>query len=319
MGNKVVILLATYNGGKFIKEQLNSIVKQSYSNWELFISDDGSTDNTLFVINEYCKNDNRIHVVNENLIKQGACQNFGNLLNTVLDKEWDFVMFADQDDFWREDKISQTLDSMIAGRNYRKKPKLVYTDFEYADGELNPLPRETDNNVSGWKEANLNRLLAQNNIYGCTMMINRSLAEKASPIPVSAENHDYWICMVASLLGNIVHVKKRTMLYRQHSNNVSGHYSNNSIKKRFQRYWMRNTRLDQIMLGRFKMAEELNNRFYKEISDANHKLLYQYSNLLKMNGVERVFFCLKNSVKKDSIFQNLAFYYLLVRIKNYKI
>ena len=314
MKNKIVILLASYNGDKYIMEQLDSIVKQSYSNWEVLISDDGSTDNTLSIINEFCARDNRIRIVNESLTKQGACQNFGNLLKTALDKEWDFVMFADQDDFWYENKIQLTLDSMLDGGNFIKIPKLVYTDFEYADEELTPLPKETDHNISGWKEPNLQRLLAQNNIYGCTMMINRLLAERAIPIPSSAENHDYWISMVAASLGEIIHIKKRTILYRQHANNVSGHYSNNSLKKRFQRYYKRNAQLEKMMRMRFEMAGELHNRFYKDISEPNQKLLLGYSNFENQNGIERVSFCFKKGIEKDSFLQSLAFYYLLLRM-----
>lgn len=314
MKNKIVILLATYNGDKYIKEQLDSIVKQSYSNWELFISDDGSTDNTVSIFEAYCAKDNRIHIINEGLTKQGACQNFGNLLKTALDEEWDFVMFADQDDFWYENKIEDTLVSMLVRGNPNRIPKLVYTDFEYADDQLNPLPKETDKNVSSWKEPNLQRLLAQNNIYGCTIMINRLLAEKASPIPVCVENHDYWIALIAASVGEIVHLNKRTMLYRQHSNNVSGHYLNNSFKKRFQRYYKRNEQLEKMMRMRFEMAGELNNRFYKDISESNQELLFGYSNFEKQKGIERISFCLKKGIEKDSILQNLAFYYLLARM-----
>jgi len=314
MKNKIAILLATYNGERFIEQQLESIVRQSYLNWELFISDDGSTDDTLSILKKYAEDDKRIHIVNEDITRQGACQNFGNLLKFALLEEWDFIMFADQDDFWKADKIQLTLDAMIEEKNFDKIPKLIYSDFDYADDQLRPLLSETDNNISKWKELNLPRLLAQNNIYGCTMMINRSLAEDVSPIPSCAENHDYWISMVAALRGNIVHIKKRTMLYRQHSNNFSGHYTNNSLKKRFQRYYKKNDRMEKIMKGRFKMAEELNNRFYAEISESNQKLLSGYSNFEKKKAIERISFCFKNGIKKDTRLQNLAFYYLLARM-----
>lgn len=312
--NRVTILLASYNGAQYLSEQLDSVINQTYTNWELLISDDGSTDETLTIIREFCLKDDRIKIVNEGLTKLGACQNFGNLLKTALDKEWDFVMFADQDDFWYENKIQLTLDAMLELGNFKKKPKLVYTDFQYADDVLIPLPKETDRNIFLWKEPNLQRLLAQNNIYGCTMMINRLLAEKACPIPISAENHDYWISMVAASVGQIVHIKKRTILYRQHSNNVSGHYSNNSLKKRFQRYYKRNAQLEKMMRMRFEMVGELHNRFYKDISESNQKLLLGYSNFENKNGIERVSFCFKKGIEKDSILQSLAFYYLLLRM-----
>lgn len=311
---KIQILLATYNGGEYLSTQIESILNQTYSNWVMFISDDGSTDSTLAIIQDYCAKDHRIRIVNKALTGQSACQNFGNMLKVAFNEEWDFVMFADQDDFWFEDKIQLTLDLMIYEENFKVLPKLIYTDFEYADEKLNPLTKVTDKNSSGWTEPNLGRLLAQNNIYGCTMMINRILAEKANPIPICAENHDYWLALVAALLGEIGHVKKRTILYRQHSNNVSGHYTNNSLKLRIQRYYRSNEKLEKIMKGRFKMAEELNNRFYKDISEMNQKLLVVYADFEKKKGLERVFFCLQNGIEKNSVLQNLAFYYSLARI-----
>jgi glycosyltransferase involved in cell wall biosynthesis len=314
MKYKIIILLASYNGEQFIREQLNSILNQSYTNWELLISDDGSIDCTMSIINDYISKDSRIHIVNEDYERQGACQNFGNLLKTALVWKWDFIMFADQDDFWRADKIQLTLDAMIEGEDFVSIPKLVYSDFEYADFHLNPLPRETDINILTWQEPNLPRLLAQNNIYGCTMMINKVLAEKVNPIPDCVENHDYWISMVAALLGEIVHLKERTILYRQHSSNVSGHYSDNSLEKRFKRYCKKNDRMEKIMKGRFKMAGELNIRFYNEIPEFNQQLLFGYSNFEKKKVVERISFCLKNGIEKDTILQNLAFYYLLARL-----
>lgn len=314
MKNRILILLASYNGEKFIKEQLNSILNQTYLNWSLLISDDGSTDNTLSIIKEFCSKDDRIKLVNESFTKLGASQNFGNLLKTALDEEWDFLMFADQDDFWYDDKIQITLNAMLEQGSSNNVPKLIYTDFEYADEQLNPLSKETDHNIFLWRKPNLQRLLAQNNIYGCTMMINRLLAEKACPVPLSAENHDYWVSIVAALLGEIIHIKKRTILYRQHSNNISGHYSNNSFKIRFQRYYKRNEKLEKMMRMRFEMAGELHNRFYKDISESNKKLLLGYSNLENKNGIERVSFCFKKGIEKDSILQSLAFYYLLVKM-----
>lgn len=314
MEYKIIILLATYNGGKYVREQLESITKQSYSNWELLISDDGSTDDTLTIIRAFCAKDTRIKIVNEGQANIGACQNFGNLLTTSLDREWDFVMFADQDDFWYDSKIQNTLDGMLEQDDFKEISKLVYTDFEYADDLLKPLLKETERNVFFWKEPNLPRLLAQNNIYGCTMMMNRLLAEKASPIPFSAENHDYWISMVAASVGKIVHIKKRTILYRQHTHNVSGHYLNNSLKRRFERYYKRNKPLEKMMTLRFEMAGELQNRFSNEISDSHKKLLSEYSKFKNKKGIERVFYCLRTGIKKDSNIQSLAFYYLLLRI-----
>jgi len=314
MKDNIAILLAAYNGGEYIKVQLDSIINQTYTNWKLYIRDDGSTDNTISIIKEYCDKDKRIQLLNQEFKNKGASQNFGILLLHALNTDCDFIMFSDQDDFWKKDKIQITLEAMLSNPELKETPIIVYTDFEYADNQLVPLKIETDKNTSAWKDQNLQLLLAENNIYGCTMMINRALAKKACPIPISAENHDYWIALVATLNGNMIHVRKRTILYRQHSNNVTGHYSNNSFKVRFKRYYKRNEILGNILKGRFKMAEALLSRFEDELSANNRKLLTGYSNLEKMKGPEKVFFCLKNGIKKNNFVQSLAFYFSLFRL-----
>jgi glycosyltransferase involved in cell wall biosynthesis len=314
MRNKIAILLATYNGGEYIDEQIRSILNQTYSNWELFIRDDGSIDNTMEIVKHYCSKDNRIHIVDNEFTHKGACQNFGNLLKITWDEDWKFLMFADQDDFWHEDKVQITLNSMLCELYSERKPKLVYTDFEYADDCLNALKSETDKNISNWRKPNIERLLAENNIYGCTMMINRALAEIVYPIPLCAENHDYWISLVAALFGDIVHVKKRTMLYRQHLNNVSGHYLNSSFKARLKRYYKKNERLESILTGRFEMANMLLKYFDRKLSAENLNLLVGFANLKKMSPYRRVLFCWKHGIKKNSFIQSFAFYFLLFRL-----
>ena len=84
----------------------------------------------------------------------------------------------------------------------------------------------------------LAHLLAQNHIYGCTMMINKALSKKVYPIPKEAENHDYWVALIASVFGTIKYLDKRTILYRQHNRNISGSHDNSSFKKRFRRIFI---------------------------------------------------------------------------------
>lgn len=308
---KVFILLATYNGVDFIREQLESIVNQSYKNWELIIRDDGSKDGTQKIIEEFCINDYRIIQIKDDLVNLGACQNFATLLNSILNKQFDFLMFADQDDFWFENKIEVSLKHMISSKGSINLPKLIYTDFEFADNKLEPLYLATSGIINKWKNPNLNRILAQNNIYGCTMMLNKVLVEKACPIPLCAENHDYWISLVAGSLGEIRHVSHKTMLYRQHGNNISGNYKDNSVKNRLLRYLKHNKKNLKLLIGRLNMARVLIERFELDLSIQKRMLIRSYGELMNRNRISRIYFCLINGVKKDRFIQNLAFYFNL--------
>jgi rhamnosyltransferase len=311
---KIKIVLATYNGEKFIATQLDSIINQSYTNWELLISDDGSVDNTVLIIKGYCLKDPRIRIVNENLSKQGASQNFGSLIRLALNEAFDFLMFADQDDSWYNDKILISLEAMIAKRNFIVEPKLCYTDFEFADEYLNPLPEQTIKIISTWKEPSFERLLVQNNIYGCTMMLNRKLVEKVCPVPLCAENHDYWIALVAITLGDVVHVKQPLMLYRQHSNNVSGHYTNNSFRKRFNRIFNSWKKLENTLVSSQNQSLELYNRYCNEIIPLRGSLLKEYILLIQKKSLRILIYHRKKRIYRNTFMQNIMLNFILLKM-----
>ena len=107
MNSKVCILMATYNGGQFLQQQLESLRAQTFENWQLLISDDGSQDNTLALLREYAKIDARIKLLPNKKTARGACQNFGYLASKGLETEADYFFFCDQDDVWNKNKIAQ--------------------------------------------------------------------------------------------------------------------------------------------------------------------------------------------------------------------
>ena len=125
---KIDILLATYNGEKFVKEQIESILNQTYENFNLIISDDASTDNTLNILEEYEKKDTRIKVFKKEKNK-GLIDNFEFLLKNVTS---DYFMFSDQDDIWKKDKIEKSINKLK-----EESLGLVYTDLEIVDEKLN--------------------------------------------------------------------------------------------------------------------------------------------------------------------------------------
>jgi rhamnosyltransferase len=311
--SKVIILLATFNGAKYLKEQIESIINQTYTTWRLIIRDDGSTDSTISIIETYCQRDSRIEILKDDNKTTGACQNFAKLLEWAINEDFHFLMFSDQDDYWLETKIEDSLE-MIIEKNTQIKPLLIYTDFQLADDKLEILSSETDKLISKWKTPVLNRILAQNSIYGCTMILNKELALKCNPIPVIAENHDYWISLVASCVGEIFHLEKRTILYRQHNNNVSGHYTNSSIKSRFARYFYNNAKNLNLLRQRINMAKELIIRYQFSISDYNVKMLRAYSNISDISKLSRIIICFKYGIRKDRFLQSIAFYYNLLKL-----
>lgn len=221
----VAILMATYNGERFLKEQIESIINQSNSDWTLYIQDDGSTDDTLNIIKSY--NDDRIVLVDVGLSHQGPCMNFMSLLNII---ESNYYMFCDQDDVWLPFKIELSL-SEIKKIEDRQKPCLVYTDKTRVNENLKILI-EKEYNKSGLTEDRIKKIIKERNTRnlillrataaGCTMLFNHATKLIAFPYYNIRYQDSVIMLAVASNNGKIATILKSTMLYRVHSNNTVG-------------------------------------------------------------------------------------------------
>lgn len=223
IGNRIDILLATFNGAPFLAELLDSILAQTAGDWRLVVRDDGSTDDTPRIIGKYQSNHpDKVSLFRDKGETLGPCGNFARLLQH---SKADYTMFCDQDDVWLPEKIELTFEKMqeLEGLYGEDTPLMVHTDLKVVDGNLNPLSdslwcyQRTNPNATA-----LNRLLVQNVATGCTVMINRALRELALPIPEEARMHDWWLALVAVAFGHIGHLSQATVLYRQHGRNDSG-------------------------------------------------------------------------------------------------
>lgn len=217
------ILLATYNGEKYLSEQIESIFDQTFVDWKLLIHDDGSKDNTVSIIKAYQeKYPEKIIFLDDKMQTGGAKNNFSYLLEY---SNAEYIMFCDQDDVWFRDKIESTYTAMKREECKRPDiPLLVHTDLEIVDKQLKCLHKSFLNYIGldpslGMK---INYLLCQNCVTGCTVLINKKLKEICGKIPKDALMHDWWLALVASCFGNIIFVNKQTLAYRQHEFNTLG-------------------------------------------------------------------------------------------------
>ena len=217
---EVQILLAVYNGESYLKEQLDSIINQSFKDWELLASDDCSTDSSLDILNQYTLKDPRIKVISSNK-KYGSAKT--NFMNLFLYANAEFVMTCDQDDVWDTDKIEVTLKCMK--QRDQNVPTLVCTDLRVVDKELNVL----NDSFLAYSHMDASKLnfgyfLSSSIVTGCTMMINQRLLEMMQ-IEINPNNilmHDWWASLIASAFGAIIYLHQPTISYRQHQNNSVG-------------------------------------------------------------------------------------------------
>jgi glycosyltransferase involved in cell wall biosynthesis len=301
------ILMATYNGEKFLTKQIESLLGQTFENWHLSLRDDGSTDRTVEILNKY-KNQfpDKITIVEDKKGKLGACLNFGELLKYA---KANYIIFCDQDDVWLADKIRLTLKKIkLMEKTYgRDVPILVHTDLIVVDENLNVLHK------SLWKYQklipnlkDLNRLLVQNIVTGCTTMINKSLRELSVPIPEEAIAHDWWLTLVASAFGKIDYIKQPTILYRQHEKNDMGaeKWGIGNIINKTKNFYRTKAYFHRTMV----QAASFFQTFKSKLNSHNLDLVYAYSTLGQRNFLDRRFVIIKNKYYKIGFFRNTVFF-----------
>jgi glycosyltransferase involved in cell wall biosynthesis len=221
---EVEVLLATYNGARFLREQLDSIFAQNYENIRVLARDDGSSDGTVAILGEYAERfPERFRVMPES-VATGSPKN--NFLLLMKASTADYICFSDQDDLWLPDKVSRTKQAMdqLRSRWGTKVPLLVFTDLHLADDKLKILHKSLWGcmNIHPGDIARPARLMLRSVVTGCTVMLNRQLLELSLRMPEEAYMHDRWISWLGSFMGKASIVNAQTVLYRQHDRNVVG-------------------------------------------------------------------------------------------------
>ena len=219
------ILMATYNGEQYIREQINSILVQHCDRWHLTISDDGSTDQTLAIIDEY------VERYPDKITRHHSGKKFGNardhffhLMNAC---EAQYMLFCDQDDVWYPEKLGKTLDELLKAERIHgaQTPILVFTDQTPTDAQLKPLaPSLMRYQKQFFEYFDYRSILMQNVVTGGAMGINRALADLAGDCKNSSQviMHDWWLAAVAARFGKIVYIDEPLGDYRQHGTNSVG-------------------------------------------------------------------------------------------------
>ena len=292
------ILLASYNGEKYISEQINSIISQSYEDWKLIIRDDGSNDKTLKIIEEFEKKDRRIQLIRDDKGNLGVARNFEELLSY---SKADFIMFADQDDIWFHDKIKDTL--LVMKNKNQSIPQLVFTN--------STVIKNNESSKCGYLYQyhvipSLENFLFSNAGYqGSTTMINKELKDKCLPFLEDCLVHDYHISLCALLFGEATFIPESTMYYRRHQATVST--LRRGILDKFKSFLKKEPILFNPELFYYlKRYEEMNR---KNINKEKSDILFDYFSILHKN-VSKLH-GLKIAMKRRFRINGSCFYLLL--------
>ncbi len=220
---KISIALCTYNGEKFLQEQLASIAAQSLRPDELVVCDDLSNDNTIAILSEFKTWAQFAVHIHRNENNLGPVKNFEKAISLC---RGDYIFLCDQDDVWLPNKIELSLQKMaqMEAAYGADAPLILHTDARVVDAKLNLIAEslwhfQKSNPAKG---KILNRLLLQNTATGCTILLNEALKKKALPIAEDAMMHDWWLALVAVTFGHLECLHEPLILYRQHGGNDTG-------------------------------------------------------------------------------------------------
>ena len=302
----VAICMATYNGERYLGQQIDSILGQTYENWVLFIRDDGSADGTAKLIAQYVSAypDKIVAVTDSSLSGGGSKQNFAALLSWIgRYQDFRYFMFADQDDIWLDTKIEKCMMLMRRREKEYSGPLLVHTDLTVVDAQLKVLDRSFFDyralNPDVW---DLRHLLVQNNVTGCTMLWNRQLNDLLDLQNEAVAMHDWWAALTASAFGEILCLKEPTILYRQHGNNVVGAMRVKSVGFILKRL-LGNNHVKKTLRMSVDQAGAFLSRYEHQLSREQQELLRTFSGLYRLNKAKRVMTVCRESFLKQGWIQ----------------
>lgn len=208
----ISVCMATYNGEKYIKEQLDSILSQLESDDELLISDDGSTDNTISIIQSY--NDSRIHILNHvpNSSYSGHEKVSSNFENALKNAHGDYIFLSDQDDIWCKDKVKKCVNEMQSSLFVVHNMKIIDEN-----GNMVKNPRYNDNPLP----KNWLAIVYHMRLWGCCMAFRKECLAFILPFPDRLLAHDYWLAALCIKKVRCSYIELPLINYREHSDSVS--------------------------------------------------------------------------------------------------
>ncbi len=304
MSKQVLILLAAYKGGEYIRAMVESILAQDCEDWFLILSDDG--EDTAPILQEYADRfpDRIAHHVSGR--RFGCAQKHFMYLLRSFGSQAPYCMFCDQDDVWHPDKVRKTLELMKKTEDDPSVPVLVHTDLRVVDGQLQQLhPSFLEYSGLRGDRMQLSYLLMQNVVTGCTAMLNRTLAELAKK-EVPEENmlmHDWWLALLASAAGKCAFLPEATIDYRQHGSNSVGAKNSRSASYILGR--MRSG-VRRAMEDTSRQAGALLAAYPELFTPEQAKMLADFAGIYQKNKLQRLYCYGKHKLWKTGLTRKIA-------------
>lgn len=299
------ILLSVYNGEKYLRQQLDSLLAQDTDCWRLLVRDDGSSDSSCDIICEYADaHPDKITVIADGAPTGSARDGFFRIMRHA---SAEYVMFCDQDDIWLPDKVRRTLAAMkyMERECSAAMPLLVHTELIVTDMKsARCSPSFTSYQGLDPRAKSLPRLLCQNNVTGCTVMINRALLSLclSGDIVAAADKilmHDWWLALLAAACGKIGFIHRPTILYRQHGGNTLGAVKTSSPSYIFSAMKKRSESAYRVKRT-FTQAQALLETYGAQLPPQSRAVIEKYLAIQSMSKPQRISALLDGNYMKQS-------------------
>ena len=296
----VTVLLATFNGSHFLRQQLDSIAAQTYLQWQLIVSDDGSHDDTLAILQTFQEeHPYQVRIIQNNSARSPR-DNFLGLLRHAGSTP--YFAFCDQDDVWNHDKLELMVQRCAETEaQHRGQPCLVYSDLAVVDAKLALVNPSFLNQVRVRPEEITHRtLLAENAIPGCAMLFNLSLAEMFRAHDFDqprAIMHDWWLALLAATLGHISYLPTPLVAYRQHSSNTLGSVNRSGLLFTLTKLL---TGDRSAALATYSQAQAFLDAYGDLLNPAMRREIRAFASLHDRHKLERIRLLLKHRILKQT-------------------
>ena len=321
---KVSILLATYNGEKYLREQIDSLLNQTYQDFYLYISDDMSSDNTVSIIKEYVASyPKKIFFLKKEKPSGCAQGNFFYLLNNV---QSDVYLFCDQDDVWTNDHVEIFIKKYVSLPEKEKNiPILIHSDLTVVDSKMKIIHNSFLKMQKLPKKIFKRVYYISNNVTGCVSLINNNLKLIAlHNYELLIQNikyikmHDNFFALIASIFGKKIFINKTTNFYRQHDNNICGAIKPRSvvskIKSIFEINKYNERRILHIsFLNKNKEIIKFYILYFSKLSNFSNekKILTDFLLLQNKNKLYRIYYLIRYGILDIKLFGNLILFFII--------
>lgn len=285
--NRISVAIATYNGEKYLRQQLDSIYHQSLLPFEVIVCDDCSTDNTLSILQNYHEKHGLIYYINE--INLGYAKNFEKAISLC---NGEYISLSDQDDLWLENKLLVLYDNIkkIESAN-PNKAVLVHSEAMVVDHNLNVIKNKFIGKKIGLRTGINNLLFYNAKVQGSSILFNSTFKDFLLPIPDTIHHYDFYASIVSETLGIRHFVPTPLLLYRQHDNNQVGAGDLNKSSK------VHKLITKDFVIAEYeeyKCLEAFKNRFFDKLNQDNKNKVNAYLKFFKSNMFNKLLIVVSN-------------------------